>query len=283
MNGIRSGDDNSLNEYTDWFKPIGQESFHPTQFGHQLNAEAIISSVGNIMDYNYCVFNLTICPDSSVKAPKPSDYWKYGTNYYPPTRISDFIIESDDITGTYRTIRLLRNSLAANSNARIELTSTPVELGDFAVADDGSLDIKIDLPTDLEDGYHTLHIYGNTYSGEPIELYQIFEYRKYVEKLPQETIDNNDNTEVIKESETPLPTENKDYVYSDWLANPITESSDILGKNTSVKSVNKTEAVVVKDTGDTKGLIIYVSVIVFSVIIITVARLIIRNRDRKPR
>ena len=284
MNGIRSGDDNALNESIKWFKPIGQESFHPTPYGHELNAETIISSVGNIMDYNYCGFNLTICPDNSIKVPEPSNYWNYGTNYYPPTRISDFIIERADITGTHLTLRLLKNSLAVNSNVRIVVTSTPVELGNFTVAGDGSLDVDIDLPADLEDGYHTLHIYGNTYSGEPIQLYQIFEYKKYVAQPTQETINketvNNDNAEVIKESEMPLITENKDYTYYDWLANPITENSDILGKNSSV---DKTKTAAIKNTGNIKGVIIYILIIVFSTVLVAVARLIIRNRDRKPK
>ncbi len=35
---------------------------------------------------------------------------------------------------------------------------------------------EINLPDNLEEGFHTIHLYGSSYSGESIELYQTIKY-----------------------------------------------------------------------------------------------------------
>lgn len=179
VNGIRFGDDNTIFDILKQFRPIGQESFHPTPLGHFNNVIAITSSVGNIMNYDYCGFGVSFCPDSTIVAPDPTSAW-WGGSYrdYPTHRISDFIIDKADIYGFKKFLRLAQNALMPGSIVGVSVMSTPVDLGSFTVSGDGSLDIAVDLPTDLEDGYHTLYINGTSYSGEPIELYQIFEYQK---------------------------------------------------------------------------------------------------------
>jgi lysophospholipase L1-like esterase len=180
MSGVRLGDDNQYY--------IGNESFHPNSLGHTYDADAIIGSVGNLMDYNYCDNRAVICPDSTVVAPEPSTYWiPDGHHNYPSRHIADFVSDRDDSTDNrQKQINLDSNSLAPNSSVDIYIASEPRLLGQFTSANDGSFDASVDLPVDLEEGYHTVHLYGTSYSGEPIELYQIIEYRKPVVVPPTE-------------------------------------------------------------------------------------------------
>ncbi|PKL31428.1 hypothetical protein CVV43_02885 [Candidatus Saccharibacteria bacterium HGW-Saccharibacteria-1] len=70
-------------------------------------------------------------------------------------------------------LRLAKYALMPYSIIDVEINSTPRSLGQYTVADDGSFNTEIDLPEDLEEGYHTVHIYGKSYSGENVDLYQV--------------------------------------------------------------------------------------------------------------
>lgn len=206
MNSIVLGDDTNLVNDSRWFRFIGNEGFHPNSFGHALTANSIIDSVGNIMDYDFCGNGTVICPDKTITAPEPSTYWMPdGYHGYPTQKVADFVFDRDGATDN-RQKQLITdsNSLTPNSYVDIDITSTPMSLGRFEVSSDGSLDINVDLPIELEEGYHTVHLYGTSYSGESIELYQVIEYRKpFVEPdiQPQQPIidivDDTNNTDIV--------------------------------------------------------------------------------------
>jgi len=179
MNGIRTGDDNSISNSLDWAKVIGQESFHPNSLGHSFVANSIIDLVGNISSYQYCVNGATVCP-SDTPAPEPSTYWIPDINHnYPTQKIANFVSDSDTpVDNRKKQIVLDDNSLAPNSSVNVEITSNPVSLGQFTANSDGALNVDIDLPVGIEEGYHTVHLYGTSYSGESIELYQVLKYTK---------------------------------------------------------------------------------------------------------
>jgi lysophospholipase L1-like esterase len=180
-NAIMTGDDSNMINNSRWLRFLGNESFHPNAVGHFFVAGSIVSTVGNIMEYEYCENKRVVCPDKTIVAPKPSEYW-IGTDAdrhdYPIQKNFNLVLNNDGvINGLNNNIQLAANSLAPDSPINITITSEPVMLGNFMSLADGSLDIDIDLPTDLEEGYHTLHLYGTSYSGESIELYQIIKYQ----------------------------------------------------------------------------------------------------------
>ncbi len=192
INAIAYGDDNNMLNDSRWLRFIGNESFHPNSLGHSLVANSIMSSVGNIMDYDYCANGLAVCPDSTVVAPELSAYWKTDDDVkYPSQLVSEFIFNNSDSS---KSIILDSQSLSPNSSVTIELHSDIVALGNFLAKDDGSLNVRIELPFDIEDGYHTIHIYGTSYSGEPIDLYQVI---KHISPITDYSINNDILTELM--------------------------------------------------------------------------------------
>ncbi len=162
---------------------IKSESFHPNDLGHQKDAEAIIDEVGDIADYDYCQNGQIVCPDVTVIAPDPSVYWSAdGLRYTPILLSTNFML--DRITNNLLdvTIQLESGSLKPDSTVAIEVHSDPVPLGQFTVAADGSLSVSVQLPENLEEGYHTVFLHGTTYSNLPVDIYKIFTYEKV--KLP---------------------------------------------------------------------------------------------------
>jgi len=178
MNAIRLGDDGAISEKLEWFKPIGNESFHPNSLGHTFATNSIVSSVSNLMTFEYCNGNSTICPDRNAVAPEPSSYWIPDIPHnYPAQTIANYMSDQDNAPDNLgKNISLESNSLAPNSVVDIEITSDPISLGQYTANNDGSLDVDIILPADIKEGYHTVHLYGTSYSGESIELYQAFGY-----------------------------------------------------------------------------------------------------------
>jgi lysophospholipase L1-like esterase len=180
ISGVRTGDDSNLINDSDWFKFIGNESFHPNSIGHSLVAKSIHKSVDDLSNYSYCNNGVTICPDDSVSAPEPSSYWiadKY--HDYPTQQIASFVYDHEDSTDNKQKDLIVDSySLLPNSSVNIEITSDPISLGNFTAGSDGSLSANLNLPVDLMEGYHTLHLYGTSYSGEQVELYQVIKYEK---------------------------------------------------------------------------------------------------------
>lgn len=180
MNAIRLGDDGAIYEKLGWFKPVGNESFHPNSLGHAFTSNSINNSVSDLTAYDYCSDGSVMCPDSTSIAPEPSSYWIPDVNHnYPDQKVANYISDKDDASDSlHKRISLDSNSLTPNSFVDVEITSDPISLGKFTADNDGSLNIDINLPADLDEGYHTIHLYGTSYSGESIELYQVFAYGK---------------------------------------------------------------------------------------------------------
>ena len=109
-------------------------------------------------------------------APEPSSYWlPDGYHGYPTQKNSDYISGSD---GVQKHLNLEAGSLKPNSLVNVEIMSNPVSLGHFEVTSDGSLGVDVNLPIDLDEGYHTIHLYGTSNSGELIELWQLIGFKK---------------------------------------------------------------------------------------------------------
>lgn len=177
-NGVRTGDDTNLVNDSQWFRFIGSEGFHPNNFGHALVAGSINKSIKDLSNYEYCGVNIVVCPNDTVVAPEPSSYWVPETYHdYPTQQIATFVSDRSGSTNNKQKVLNLDSfSLEPNSLIDVEITSNPISLGQFSAGSDGSLDANIDLPADLAEGYHTVHLYGTSYSGGTIELYQVIRY-----------------------------------------------------------------------------------------------------------
>ena len=178
MNAISLGDDSELSEETQWFKVLGQEGFHPRPTGHALTATSILESVPNLVTYAYCSDNRTICPED-VDAPDPSGYWLVDgtTHNYASQRIAYFTQDRKEAAGNRKKTAVLPSySFAPNSLVRAEIHSDPVIIGEYVTESDGALLFDFALPSDLEEGFHTIHLYGKSYSGEEIDLYEVIRY-----------------------------------------------------------------------------------------------------------
>ena len=203
MNAIALGDDSNMLNDSRWLRFIGSESFHPNASGHALVANTIMGTVGNIMDYSYCADGLVICPDQTVVPPEPSSYWAADGDYeYPNQHIADFVYDEDkNVSNMKKSIVFGPLSLAPLSSAAVDIYSNRVNLGNFYAAEDGSLNVSVVLPDDLEDGYHTVHLYGTSYSGEAVDLYQVIEINKLEPAVDIAVYNHNSGATVIGAAE----------------------------------------------------------------------------------
>ena len=187
INSVIIGDDIGLSGESSWIKFIGNESFHPNPYGHLLAAKYIFNSIGDISKHEYCTDNKVVCPND-ISVPEPSEYW-VGEKYdnYPSLILANFIYNGSDSTNLLRKRAILPNfSLLPNSQVEIEINSTSTKLGTFIVKNDGSLSTDLDLPLGLEEGFHTIHAYGISYSGEQVDLYQVVKYQKILLDIVEE-------------------------------------------------------------------------------------------------
>jgi lysophospholipase L1-like esterase len=179
MNGLRVGDDSALVPILNDLKLIGNESFHPNPSGHIQDANAILASVPDLATYQYCSNGLVICPDNTITAPTPSSYWlANGVEHnYTRQETAEYIEPVSDVSSLNRTITLDDYDFQPNSDIKVEIHSDPIAVGTFTLNQDGGLkSTEIMLPKDLSQGYHAMHIYGTSYSGEKVDLYDIFPF-----------------------------------------------------------------------------------------------------------
>ena len=77
------------------------------------------------------------------------------------------------------------------SRVRVELFSQPRSLGEFAVNARGVIESAVALPTNIDEGIHTVHVIGVSDSGEAIDLYDVFTVRDAEEHGVQAVMTNN--------------------------------------------------------------------------------------------
>lgn len=260
MNLIRLGDDISPINRLDWFKVVGQESFHPNLLGHAYMAGSIVESVGNIMTYDYCGGGVNLCPNSSL-APEPSAYWLPSSYHnYPTQEIANYVFDRDDASDNrQKEIVLTSSSLTPGSSVSVEITSDPRSLGQFEATSDGALNVDVDLPIDLEEGYHTVHLYGTSYSGESVELYQIIEYKKpYIAPETPPLVDDNIVDDTSETSDTSNIDDTNSTNEANNTNNDSVESTDDTNNVNDADNINVTnnqdDTVSVENNNDTNSL-----------------------------
>lgn len=169
MNGVRYGDDIAVIPLLGDVKVIGAESFHPTPRGHQRAAAAINTKLTGFWESPYC----NECQFSAGDV-EPSTYWKEGVSVNSPLvrQLSKVFMKIQTfIQQTTAQFSFLPNTFAPGEIVKFELHSDVHQLGEFTASDDGSLDGKLILPSEIK-GYHTIHAYGKGRSGEALDIYQ---------------------------------------------------------------------------------------------------------------
>lgn len=166
MNGVRAGDDIAPIKQLPLLKVIGAESFHPTPYGHALLAEQILRLFPDSGSVTQCLY----CGTLEVVPPQ---YWQGGDGTPDqPQLIADMVMTSPSYqkgdsaevtTGPY---------FSPSASLKIELHSDPHLLLQTTANEDGSLSTRVVIPSDIEVGYHTVHIFGEARSGKVLDVYQ---------------------------------------------------------------------------------------------------------------
>lgn len=176
INSLRLGDDVSPIRSLPSFLLIGAESFHPNPTGHQIVARMIDGAI----PYDDAPVSCDGCTSQL------SDYWTYGadTRENESRYASDFLdrttfsdIEKDMAIG-FESLSFL-----PQSSITVEVRSDSSMLGKFTANELGALEMKVQLPDGIGEGYHTVHIRGTSYTNQPIDYYQVIFYEKEI--LPE--------------------------------------------------------------------------------------------------
>lgn len=172
--GHRLCDD--LNKYTTgivhWGTDEQQESFHPNSDGHQAITNKIAQSVNyeSLLDYNICPSpQENICPSSNPEEPAIPPYFQTEVENNTRHETMTGRIKKGIIT----VVSIPTYILGPDSAVQIILYSDPINLGTYTTDSQGSLHAEITIPESVPVGYHTVSVTGTSYSGEPIELWQI--------------------------------------------------------------------------------------------------------------
>lgn len=194
VNGLTKGDDINLGPLSLWQEVFGKETYHPNKLGHQLIRNTVITETNS--------FTQTMpTPDSTITAPSVTDTIPLLANAPKDNRAMRNAIYAHGVSNN---IALKTNSLTASvkgselntrpgSSFTIELHSTPVSLGTFTSDDNGDINISALIPSNVDPGFHTLHIYGKDVEGNDIDIYKDI----YV----AETEDDWDGDEILNEED----------------------------------------------------------------------------------
>jgi lysophospholipase L1-like esterase len=186
VNTVVFGDDFTFSE-KDFIKLFGNEGFHPNAQGHQMVADSIEARYGDLRLYDYCVDGSNYCPNGSSTMPTLSiseqEYW-YGASA-PGVRTRYVAMLDNSILSSRDTsfeVNIEEYNLMPDSIVNIEVHSDPISLGSFIVGSDGSLQASVSLPKDLAFGSHTLHLYGQSYTGEEVDFFTPISYFEIVDE-----------------------------------------------------------------------------------------------------
>lgn len=167
IHGITQGDDIGLGK----IKILASESFHPKAEAHQFYKNAVLAGTNNLtkpmeapdtsatyrmLDSTDAFFINLQKTNRQVYQPIYQDLIKDRVNTN-----SQYALSIDRRTSGFDGLQLLN----------IELHSTPISFGSFSTDAQGNLNAVVTIPESIEPGYHSLHIYGTTLTGQQVDIY----------------------------------------------------------------------------------------------------------------
>lgn len=164
VNGVTAGDD----KINWWFihGPIAGESFHPTALGHRLYRDMILRQSDN--------FGVTASPPvSTIAAPAedpnavflqaPKTNRKISSLKYSPGLTPALAVKGGNLVVTSAPI------LKPGSAARVTLED--IGLRDITTNEQGRVITSVSVPS-LSPNSYTIHVYGESITGESLDLYK---------------------------------------------------------------------------------------------------------------
>jgi lysophospholipase L1-like esterase len=170
VNGLTAGNDSPISN----IGPLGQESFHPNQLGHELYAFKIAELTQNLTATmpNQEPGNPYLIAESSIKL--LSDYSKQPPTannfYYEPNLIEDVVYKDKNAS---LMLSGQKYNIKPDSKVNITIRSTPTNLGDYPVDPNGDFNKTLQLPSTVEPGYHTVHISGTNIFDSTFDIQKI--------------------------------------------------------------------------------------------------------------
>lgn len=159
MNGITAGND--------IFSVIGNESYHPNQFGHELLTIKILEKTNN--------FTLGVAPPTNTTVPKISETAPTLANSQKTNRPLKKT-SSDEIASPKKAKRSskikvkatnLDNGIAPNTNYTVSVGSNTTTTTSDA---DGNIDVDVDINPNDPAGPTNVNVSGNDVTGSPISI-----------------------------------------------------------------------------------------------------------------
>lgn len=161
VNGVVAGDD--------MYKVIGQESFHPNSKGHALIAAYIVDQYGVFPDLQGERCPITSCAHY-VAPPVPAYFTELPSTY---ERYKFAIIdESKEWFERGKNVKVRFENGMSNIVGKLSIHSTPRSLGTVISDTDGVFDVEVMIPSDIEPGYHEIHLETTALDGRRVSYYQ---------------------------------------------------------------------------------------------------------------
>lgn len=207
INGLTAGDDTDVPFTTiDLGGPIGNESYHPNAIGHELLKKAILNKTSD--------FTASMpTPNESAKPPQisssmellkdaPRKYRNENTVKYMNSMFSSEILKNEELKGT---IKMTDSGFKPSSEIEVWMHSEPVKLGSLMTDEYGDLDISLALPSATPYGFHTIHVYGTSMTGKPLDMQKVIYVAadKPPEPLPEKSEPNQSNGDPKPPSNNP--------------------------------------------------------------------------------
>lgn len=162
VNGITKGNDSGPGP----FNVIGNESYHPTAFGHKLLARAITKDTENLTNgkANVIYAKPTINPNQPLLQGVPK------LNRIVRTLRWSEKTYTDTLKKEVKYVVGPKKFLKKATHFQVVIHSEPRVLAEGEVGDDP---VMVSLPADLELGFHALDIYGTDDAGQPVDYREV--------------------------------------------------------------------------------------------------------------
>jgi len=171
MNGVKVGDDAAPISALPQLRIISAGSFHPKPVGHALISTSITNHYSALSSYEACSDGVRICPVSTA-APIADEYWRTSEIQSAPRAYFEEFARFVTHSSRHLQLSLPAFSLLTGSQVRVELRSDEVLLGTTTANHSGGLEMDVTIPELTTSGFHTLHVFGTSPSGDSIDIYQ---------------------------------------------------------------------------------------------------------------